>query len=66
MKPAAVLLCLVALAGCKREWRDISLAWRFLSNVRNHLHLQSRRRADIWHHIASVDRFQPKLGSMAV
>jgi [protein-PII] uridylyltransferase len=33
-------------ALAKREWRDISLAWRFLSNVRNHLHLQSRRRAD--------------------
>ncbi len=33
-------------ALAKREWRDISLAWRFLSSVRNHLHLQSRRRAD--------------------
>jgi [protein-PII] uridylyltransferase len=33
-------------ALAKREWRDISLAWRFLSNVRNHLHLQARRRAD--------------------
>jgi len=33
-------------ALAKREWRDISLAWRFLSCVRNHLHLQSRRRAD--------------------
>src|SRR5688572_4784393 len=33
-------------ALAKREWRDISLAWRFLSNVRNHLHLTARRRAD--------------------
>ncbi len=33
-------------ALAKREWRDISLAWRFLSSVRNHLHLQARRRAD--------------------
>ncbi len=33
-------------ALAKREWRDISLAWRFLSNVRNHLHLLARRRAD--------------------
>jgi [protein-PII] uridylyltransferase len=33
-------------ALAKREWRDISLAWRFLSNVRNHLHLSARRRAD--------------------
>jgi [protein-PII] uridylyltransferase len=30
----------------RREWRDIGLAWRFLSSVRNHLHLQARRRAD--------------------
>jgi [protein-PII] uridylyltransferase len=33
-------------ALAKREWRDISMAWRFLSNVRNHLHLTARRRAD--------------------
>ncbi len=33
-------------ALAKREWRDISLAWRFLSTVRNHLHLLARRRAD--------------------